>query len=179
VPILLLVALVVMVVALLALLLFPFSLWARDRSGRARRRAQGWGVRGNAWLFLLSVPLFLAPAWFASHWWPHAGRDAVLGLVAGIALGAFGLLLTRFEHDADGFHFTPNRWVVLALILVIVARIAVGLWLALAPVLGYGTGVAGGWLHGGGWFGIAGLLLGYHGSYAWGLRARLPRRPGP
>jgi len=175
VPVVLLLAVVVLVVALLALLL-PFSLWARYRSGRARRRAQGWVVRANAWLFLLSVPLFLLPAWLASHWWPQAGRDALLGLLAGVALGAIGLLLTRFEHDAEGFHFTPNRWVVLALIGVIVARIVAGLWLALGPVLGYHTELVGGWLRGGGWLGIAGLLLGYHGSYAWGLRARLPGR---
>jgi hypothetical protein len=176
VPVVLLLAVVVMGVALLALLLLPFSLWARYRSGRARRRAQGWVVRGNAWLFLLSVPLFLAPAWLASHWWPQAGRDALLGLLAGIALGAIGLLLTRFEHDADGFHFTPNRWVVLALILIIAARIAAGLWLALAPVFGHDGEIVGGWLRGGGLLAIAGLLLGYHGSYAWGLRARLPGR---
>ena len=174
-PVLLLLAVVVMVVALLALLLLPVSLWARYRSGRARRRAQGWVVRVNAWMFLLSVPLLLGPAWLGSPWWPHAGRDARFGLLAGIALGAIGLLLTRFEHDADGFHFTPNRWVVLALIGVIVARIGAGLWLALAPVFGYDTGITGGWMRGGGWFGIAGLLLGYHGSYGWGLRARLPR----
>ena len=175
-PVILLLAVVVGVVALLALVLLPVSLWARYRSGRARRRAQGWVVRANAWLFALSVPLFLGPAWIAGHWWPQAPLDALLGLLAGIALGALGLALTRFEHDAAGFHFTPNRWVVLALIVVVAARIVAGLVLAVAPMLGHSLDFDGGWLRGGGLLGIAGLLLGYHGSYAWGLRARLPAR---
>ena len=175
-PVVLLLAVVVGVVALLGLVLLPVSLWARYRSGRARRRAQGWVVRANAWLFALSVPLFLGPAWIAGHWWPHAPRDALLGLCAGIAVGALGLALTRFEHDPQGFHFTPNRWVVLALVLVVAARIAAGMWLTVASLLGHVVSFDGGWLRGGGLMAIAGLLLGYHGSYAWGLRARLPPR---
>ena len=178
-PVVLLIALVVMVVALLALVLLPVSLWARYRSGRARRRAQGWVVRVNAWMFAASVPLFLGSAWIVGLWWPQAPRDALLGLLVGIALGFLGLLLTRFEHDAEGFHFTPNRWMVLALIVVVAARIAAGLWLTVAPTLGHAVAFDGGWLQGGGWLGIGGLLLGYHGCYAWGLRARLPSRAAP
>jgi hypothetical protein len=177
VPVLLLLLLVILGVALLALLLLPVSLWARYRNGRARRRAQGWAVRTNAWLLAVSVPMFLASAWLASLWLPEALRDACYGLLAGVGLGIVGLWLTRFEHDASGFHFTPNRWVVLVLILVVTARIAVGMWLAAAPMLGLAAPLGAEWLRGGGWLGIAGLLLGYHGSYAWGLRARLPK-PG-
>jgi hypothetical protein len=175
-PVVLLLAVVALAVALLALVLLPVSLWARYRSGRARRRAQGWVVRANAWLFALSVPLFLGPAWLAGHWWPQAPRDALLGLLAGIALGILGIWLTRFEHDAAGYHFTPNRWVVLLLVLVVAARIAAGLALSVAPMLGYELAFDHGWLRGGGLLAIAGLLLGYHGGYAWGLRARLPPR---
>jgi len=174
VPILLLLLLIVLGVALLALLLLPVSLWARYRNGRARRRVQGWVVRTNAWLFALSAPLFLASAWLASLWQAQALRDGCYGLLAGACLGLVGLWLTRFEHDEAGFHFTPNRWVVLALILVVTARIAVGLWLAAGPMLGLDAPPGAEWLRVGGWLGIAGLLLGYHGTYAWGLRARLP-----
>jgi hypothetical protein len=175
-PALLVVAVVVLVVVLLALVLLPVSLWARYRSGRARRRAQGWVVRVNAWLFVLSVVVFLLSAWLASLWLPQALRDAVLGLVAGIAFGGIGLWATRFEYDSEGFHFTPNRWVVLALVLVVAGRIAAGLWLSIATMRGVAVPFDAGWLQGGGWLGIAGLLLGYHGCYAWGLRARLPLR---
>jgi hypothetical protein len=51
------------------------------------------------------------------------------------------------------------------------------MWLTAAPMLGLAVPPGADWLRGGGWLGIAGLLLGYHGSYAWGLRARLPK-PG-
>jgi hypothetical protein len=140
VPVLLLLLLVVFGVALLALLLLPVSLWARYRNGRARRRAQGWAVRTDAWLLALSAPLFLASAWLASLWLPQALADACYGLLAGVCLGIVGLWLTRFEHDDSGFHFTPNRWVVLVLIVVVAARIAVGMWLTAAPMLGLALG---------------------------------------
>jgi len=91
VPVVLLLLLVVFGVALLALLLLPVSLWARYRNGRARRRAQGWAVRTNAWLLALSVPLFLASVWIASLWLPQALRDACYGLLAGVCLGIVGL----------------------------------------------------------------------------------------
>ena len=177
-PVLLLLLLVIFGVALLALLLLPVSLWARYRNGRARRRAQGWAVRINAWLLALSVPLFLASAWLSSLWLPQALRDGCYGLLAGIFLGVVSLSLTRFEHDDTGFFFTPNRWVVLLLIVVITARIIAGMWLTAAPMLGWAAPLGAEWLRGGGWLGIAGLLLGYHGAYAWGLRARLPRARG-
>lgn len=176
-PVLLLLVLVVLGVALLALLLLPVSLWARYRSGRARRRAQAWAVRTNAWLFLFSLPLFFASALLATWAWPEAFRDACYGLLAGFAVGIVGLWLTRFEHDGEGFHFTPNRWLVLALVLVVAARIAAGMWLAAAPMLGLAVPQVFDGRAGGGWLGVAGLLLGYHSAYAWGLRARLPK-PG-
>jgi hypothetical protein len=42
------------------LVLLPLSLLAGYRFGRARGRARGRVVRGNAWLLLVSLPVFLA-----------------------------------------------------------------------------------------------------------------------
>jgi hypothetical protein len=47
-PLLLLIPLLVLGLLALWLVLLPLSLLARYRSGRARRRARGWVVRGNA-----------------------------------------------------------------------------------------------------------------------------------
>jgi hypothetical protein len=170
-PVLLLVLLVVLVVVALWALLLPVSLWARYRAGRARRRAQGWVVRANAWLLVASLALFLGSAWISSHWIAPALRDAALGALAGIGLGIAGLWLTRFEREAGALVYTPNRWLVLALTGLVAARLLAGLWFA------WHRGVAAGaWLQAGSLFAVGGVLLGYYLLYTWGLRARLPRR---
>jgi hypothetical protein len=189
-PLLLLIPLLLAGVVVLWLVLLPFGLWARYRNGGARRRAVPWAIRLNVALLALSLPLFLLSAWITQHWIGDALRDAALGLLAGVLVGGLGLALTRFEPDAGGFHYTPSRVVVLALTVVVALRILAGMWLSargmgdLAGVThpaapGAAIGVpatAMAWLRGGGWFGVGGLLLGYHAAYAWGLRARLPRR---
>ena len=175
-PVLLLVPLIVLVVVALWALLLPVSLWARYRTGRARRRAQGWVIRANAWLLVASCALYLLSAWIASHWAAPALRDAAVGGLAGIGIGIVGLWLTRFERDDTGYFFTPNRWLVLALTVLVAARIVVGLWFVLHPVAAM-PGDA--WLQAGSLFGVGGVLLGYYLAYTWGLRARLPRRAPP
>jgi hypothetical protein len=166
-PVLLLLPVLVLVVVLAWALLLPLSLWARYRNGRARRRAVGCALRVNAGLLDLSTLLFLVSAWIAGRWFADALADAALGLAGGMLVGALGIALTRFEPDADGFHYTPNRWVVLGLTTLIAARIVAGLWLS----------AHGDWVRGSGWLGVGGVLLGYALATAWGLRARLPRTP--
>jgi hypothetical protein len=174
-PVLLLLPLLVLVVVALWALLLPVSLWARYRAGRARRRAQGWVIRANAWLLVVSCALYLLSAWITSNWVAHALRDAALGGLAGIAVGIVGLWLTRFEPDDTGYFFTPNRWLVLALTALVAARIAVGLWLAWRSA-GAASSPIDAWLQAGSLFGVGGVLLGYYLAYTWGLRARLPKR---
>jgi hypothetical protein len=171
-PVLLLVPLVVLVVVALWALLLPVSLWARYRSGTARRRAQGWVIRANAWLLAASCALYLGSAWISAHWIAHASRDAALGLLAGVATGIVGLWLTRFERGGTTLVYTPNRWLVLALTGLVAARLVAGLWLAWGD-----AGPADAWLQAGSLFGVGGVLLGYYLAYTWGLRARLPIAP--
>lgn len=174
-PLLLLVLLLALLLALLWLVLLPWSLWARYRGGRARRRAQGWVVRGNAWLLAASVPLFLAGAWVASRWLEDALADAAVGLLTGILVGVVAIWLTRFERDARGLFYTPNRWLALLLTSVVAVRIAAGAWMAWRHASGAASNALARWLDAGAWSGVAGLLLGYALAYAWGLRVRLPR----
>jgi hypothetical protein len=174
-PLLLLLPLLVLAVLALWALLLPFSLWARYRAGRARRRAMPWVIRANAWLLVVSVAIFLGSAALTSHWLPGALRDACIGLLAGIALGVASLWATRFERDTSGFWFTPNRWLVLGLTLLVAARIVAGLWAGWERV-GREAASPAVWASAGGWLGVGGLLLGYYLAYTWGLRARL-RRP--
>ena len=177
-PLLLLLPLLAIAIIVAMLLLLPLSLRQRYRMGHARRRAYGWAVALNAWLFSLSVGVFLATAWFGSLWSADALRDAALGLCAGIVAGIVGLALTRFDESEGVLHYAPNRWLVLALTLLVAARIAFGLWLGWHRATASGATPSPawqGWIEAGGLWSIGGLLLGYAAAYAWGLRVRLAR----
>jgi hypothetical protein len=175
-PLLIILPLLVLALVALWAVLLPFSLWMRYRTGRARRRAQGWVIRGNAWLLLVSLAVFAFFTAISAFWLPHALRDAGLGVLAGLLLGLASLRLTRFEPDADGFFYTPNRWLVLTLTVVIAARLVAGAWMAWRRVFGDGEAVpAEAWLQAGSLVGVAALLLGYYLAYTWGLRGRVLR----
>ena len=174
-PLLLLLPLALLALFAMWLVLLPVSLWARYASGRARRRAQRWVVRGNAWLLAMSLPLFLLSAWAATYWMDDALRDACWGLLIGVSVGVAGVWLTRFERDEKGWIYTPNRWLVLGLTSIVAARVIAGLWMAFRHVAGDASGAFARWLDAGAWMGIAGLFLGYALAYTWGLRGRLSR----
>ena len=169
----LVVLLVLLAVPVLWAVSLPVLLWARYRNGRARRRAQGWVVRVNAWLLLLSVPLLVLSGWISSHWFPEALVETAAGLMLGVLLGIVSLWLTRFEPDATGFHYTPNRWLVLGLTALVAARIVAGLVVSLRQLEGAPLAPIA-LLDAGGLLALAGLFLGYALAYTWGLRARLP-----
>ncbi len=172
-PLLLLLPLGLLALVALWLVLLPISLWARYASGRARRRAQHWVIRANAWLLAFSVPLLLLSAWLASHWMHAALRDASVGLLLGALVGIASLWLTRFERDAKGLFYTPNRWLILAMTTLVALRIAVGVWVAWRHATSGAVDALTDWIQGGAWSGVAGVFLGYALAYTWGLRARL------
>ena len=101
------------------------------------------------------------------------------GLTGGAALGIAGLWLTRWESGLDALHYTPNRLLVLAVTLVVTARILYGFWRSWAS---WRAG-----LSGESWFveaGVAGamaagaVVLGYYLTYWLGVRRRLKRHAG-
>lgn len=172
---LLIVPLLILVLLALWLLLLPLSLWQRYRMGRARRRALPWLVKLNAWLLSGSALLFLASMAVAGLWWPGATSYALAGLGAGLVTGMAGLWLSRFEYTPQGLYYTPNAWIALALVLLVAARIVMGvveMWrhwqgreaLSMLPTFEHAS-----------LFAVAGLLLGHYLVYGWGLRRRLPR----
>ena len=158
---------------LVVLALLPLSLFLRYRAGTARRRARGWVAALNLGAITLSAALFLLGAAVASFWEPRALRYALAGLGAGSVLGLVGLAVSRFEATPGELHYTPNRWLVLAVTLVVTGRILYGFW------RGWHTWQAGAgdtsWLVA---FGVAGslaagaLVLGYYFAYWAGLWLR-------
>lgn len=170
-PLLLLLPLILLGVLALWALLLPVALVQRYRHGRQRRRAQPLAVRINAWLLLVSLALFLLGAWIAGHWVAGAGLHAAGGTAAGVLLGVVGLALTRFESTPRGLYYTPPAWLVLALTLLVAARLVWGLvvawqrWHMDMPVAGWNGHAS--------LFAAGGLLLGYALAQAWGLKRRL------
>ena len=164
----------VIVVALIALV--PFSLVQRYRMGTSRQRARGWLASINLVGLSLSAIVFMVSAAVTSVWVPRALSYTLAGFASGCALGIVGLWLTRWEPAPGSLHYTPNRALVLAITLVVTARLIYG-W---RGVHTWRVGV-----DGASWFGAAGIpgsmaagavVLGYYLAYWIGVRRRLRRQ---
>ena len=161
-----------LIVALVALI--PLSLVQRYRMGTSRQRARGWLASINVFGIALSALLFLAGAAISTAWIPYAFTYSVAGIALGCLLGLVGLALTRWERGPGSLHYTPNRWLVLAIMLLVTGRITYGIWRA---VHAWRTGVADvTWLglsSLAGSMGAGALVLGYYLAYWAGVRRRL------
>jgi hypothetical protein len=175
VPLVPLFAALLLVVALI--LAMPFLLFLRYRAGTVRRRAYRWVATLNLLMIVLSAGFFLYVAVITNFWVPDAFRYSVLGLLGGCLLGLLGLALTRWEHTPRALHYTPNRWLILIITLVVSARLLYGLWR-----IWHGWWTAGSdtsWLE---TVGVAGslalgaLMLGYYIAYSAGVWWRLRQR---
>jgi hypothetical protein len=175
VPLLVLAFLVFSILAAIALT--PVMLLQRYRRGTARRRARGWAIAVNLGAIVLSIATLLAAAAITSLWVSSAFLAAAAGLVIGSVLGQVGLTLTRWDASGGVLHYTPNRWLVLAITLAVTARLLFGFWRSwqawttapdhLSWVVA--SGAAGSMAAGA-------IVLGYYLAYWIGVRRRL-RRP--
>jgi hypothetical protein len=173
----LLIALGVVAVALVAsVVLLPISLIQRYRMGTARRPARSWFITLNLIGLSVSTLLLLVGSGLSNFWVPAAFRSTVLGLLGGCALGVVGLALTRWEHTRGALYYTPNRWLVLMITVVVASRIGYGFWRTWQAWQTAGDRET--------WFvtaGVAGSLaagavvLGYYLTYWAGVRRRLSR----
>ena len=154
--------------------LIPFSLIQRFRMGTMRRRAIRWVIVVNAAGTLISVLLFVAGAAITTNWVAGTLTYTAAGLAAGGAAGAIGLALTRWEIAGGRLYYTPNRWLVLALTLVVTARLCYGFYrsyeawqaaidrMAWVAASGVATSMSAG-----------AIVLGYYLVYWFGVRRRL------
>ena len=137
-----LVAVLVLIgVLLIGILLIPVTLVQRYRVGTSRQRARGWLATTNVVGLAVSTVLFLLGAAITSFWVRHAFSYTLLGWAIGALLGLLGLWLTRWEGDGHPLHFTPNRWLVLGILLAVAGRIGYGFWRAWEA---WQSGLAGG-----------------------------------
>ena len=166
-------ALLIVAVVVASVLLLPLTLVRRYRVGTSRQQARGWLIAINVAGFSASALMFLVGSAITGFWIPNAFRYSALGLAAGIALGIVGVWLTRWEPTPRALHYTPNRYLVLAITLTIVGRIGYSFWRAWETwgnavdrqewLVTWGVAEA---------LGAGGLVLGYYLSYWFGVRRR-------
>ncbi len=119
---------IALLVMLFAIALMPVVLVQRYRTGTARRLARGWVATVNVLTIAISAALFLVGAAVTSIWAPDAFMYVVIGLGGGCLLGVLGLALSRWEATPHALHYTPNRWLVLAITLVVAWRVVYSFW---------------------------------------------------
>jgi hypothetical protein len=166
----------IMFVILAAIALTPLTLVQRYRVGTARRRARGWTTTLNVVGLAFSSALFLAGAAVSALWIPNAFTYTVAGFVGGGVLGLVGLALSRWESAPASLHYTPNRWLVLGITLVVTARLAFGFWRswhAWRTMPDYASWAAASGAAGS--LAAGAVVLGYYLTYWLGVRRRLRR----
>jgi hypothetical protein len=166
---------VLVVLAFIAMI--PIALVQRYRVGTARQRARGWLAAINVAGLVLSALMFVVTAALTTIWVPGALTYTMAGLATGCVLGIAGLWLTRWEPFPGSLYYTPNRWLVLAITLVVTGRLLFGFWRA------WHTWSAG--VEDAAWVAAAGVaksmaagavVLGYYLVYWIGVRSRLKRQ---
>lgn len=156
--------------------LTPLLLIQRYRAGKARRQARPWMATFALAMVALSTLLFLIGAGFTSIWVVDAFSGAAAGLGAGLLLGLVGLLITRWEATPRSLHYTPNRWLVLFVTLIVSVRVLYGFYrsaaVAQAGMAGESVLIAFGIPES---FAAGGAVIGYYLAYNAGLRWRIGR----
>ncbi|TCZ82869.1 hypothetical protein [Lysobacter sp. N42] len=111
-----------------ALLMWPLTLWRRVRRGHLRRRVVLWPFRARRLALALGLLVFLAIALpMAGGPATDAGRELLAGTAAGLGLGLLAAALAGVDTVGGALHLSPNRWMVLLVALVLVARLT---WIA-------------------------------------------------
>jgi hypothetical protein len=168
--------LLALLIPIIVLLLMPLLLIQRYRAGKQRRQARSWVATLNLGVMAFSAMFFLISAAFSTIWIPEALKGAAVGMLAGIALGLVGLLMTRWEFRGSALHYTPNSWLVLLITLIVAARVMYGLVRSLIVAQ---SGVSGTALVSA--FGVpqslaaGGTVIGYYLAFNAGVRWRVRR----
>jgi hypothetical protein len=168
------------VVVVVMIPLIAWRLYRRVRSNIGRQVSR---MRRH-WTAAIFFPVVATMVALAALAHPQALAGLALGLAVGIALAIWGLRLTRFEHTGDGYFYTPNAHIGIALSVVFVARIV---WRILEmPEIKAQTGAPPDFASSPLTTVVFGALVGYYTAYAIGilrwryrLRAAAPPSSAP
>jgi hypothetical protein len=156
-------------------LIIPLVLWrlyARTRRLVGRQRSRLW----RHWTAAVLWPMLLALLALGTIAHPTAEAALAAGIVTGVALAVRGLKLTRFVATAEGFFYTPNARIGIALSLLLAVRIVYRM-VELYTAGGAPRAAPQDFTRSPLTLLILGMLAGYYASYAVGmLRWRRARR---
>ena len=99
--------------------LIGWRMYSRIRRMVGRQRSTS--VR--PWIPVIVFPIVLTLIAMASMTHPAALGALLGGVAAGIALGIYGLKLTKFEKTSEGLFYTPNAHLGIALSLLLIGRL--------------------------------------------------------
>lgn len=108
-----------LLVSAAVLALVAWRLYSRIRHMVGRQRLS----KVRPWLTVILFPVLIALLLLGSLARPQSAVALAAGLLAGAALGACGLRLTKFEQTPLGLFYTPNAHLGIALSLLLIARI--------------------------------------------------------
>jgi len=104
---------------MIAVPLIALRLYFRIKRLVGRQRSRLW----RHWLAAILFPLLLGLIGLSALAVPTALGGLGLGIAVGIALAIWGLRLTVFEKTEDGYFYTPNAHIGIALTLLLICRI--------------------------------------------------------
>jgi hypothetical protein len=159
------------VVALVPLI--AWRLYSRIKRLLSRQKSRLW----RHWAAVIFFPLFLLMLGFVAMGNPLSLASLVAGVAAGAGLAIWGLKLTRFERTGEGYFFTPNARIGLALTALLLMRLAYRL--ATTGISGMrDSDAAQAFTRSPLTLVVVGLIMGYYAAYAIGLlRWRLGAEP--
>ena len=109
--------------SLIFVAIVPLILWrlySRYKRLTSRQKSRAW----RHWMAIIFFPAILALLAVTSLVRPLAEASLAGGIVIGVLLSHFGLRSTLFEATPEGVYFTPNARIGLALMALLVMRIA-------------------------------------------------------
>jgi hypothetical protein len=129
--------------------------------------------------FLISSCVMVMTAAVTAIWVPPALPAAAAALTVGVVMGVIGRWLSRWEYRDGTLYFTPNRWLVTMLTLVVVGRLGYGAWRTWEAWASWGRDA--GWLASAGVPGslaagalLIGYGLGFWSAVRWRIASVMP-----
>lgn len=145
--------------------LIAWRVYKRVRRNIGKQRSLLW----RHWAGTVLCPVLLAIVALGAMRSMEAEGALLLGIAGGIAIGVYGLRLTRFERDGAAFYYTPNPYLGIALSLLLIGRLA---YRAVAIYQVHGSFTAGAdpdFTRSPLTLATVGLVFGYYAAYSFGL----------